>query len=438
MSYRLTVLLFSTLCLLVCGVSEAQQAMVQHFRWRNGSPRPVTITTNADGYRLRCSPRAAAFASNGFVYPNEDGDFAPDADGNLRITFTRGGCAGHDAIVPASSVTTFEPRRARNSDPVGVRLGESAVTEWWRRVTGQGERCAFEHGSTDAEGNLINPILRRCGVIGGTARGQVTATPNEDPSIGYSILRITESSGRGCVGLSVYVPNRCIDDELTGSARAEGRLAETDECEDCHVETRGGTHDQLVEAMETALNLPISLSELTPLPQDMGRTECENMIRSNGEPGQVGLQVLAAMNQHRQCYFGGGMAPDAAVCPGFSGFNDQQKANFWAYTFAAIAKDRSNCTLERSSSNGRYDGIFNLPYSWRHRRDLGLDSSHCATRGPADSRDLGFQANCAVATLANNSCSHGARVGNGESYWDNLQQSTGSISNILKRFPGCN
>ncbi|MEO0335247.1 MAG: hypothetical protein AAF202_02565 [Pseudomonadota bacterium] len=412
------------------------QDMVQRFRWISGSPSFVTETTNADGNRLRCQNLNTR--SQGYVIPNENGGFGPDEDGNVRVRFDRGVCRGHDAVVPAASINAFEPRRARSAEPVGVVLGESSLVEAGRRLFGSRSNCAWAEG-TEVNGVDLNNKMLSCGVINGSARGVVVSTPNEDPRMGYSIVRVTGSSNQSCIGDSIYVPNRCIDDGDVGSSIAEGRLSETEEhCENCEAQGGEGVQSQTVEAIEAALNLPISLSNLTPLPQDLGRSQCENVVRSNGEPGQVGLQVLAAMRQHGDCYFNSGMTPHASVCGGFAGFNAQQKANFWVYTFAAIAKDRSNCTEQRSSRNGKFDGIFNLPYSWRDRRDQGMDPLHCSTSGPANSRDLGFQANCAVATLARDSCNFGARVGSGTSYWDNLQQSNGSISNILKRFPGCN
>ena len=402
----------------------SDDAMVQRFRFRNGSPEFTTTTTNADGRRLIC--RNLTTRSRGYILSG------PDANGMLRVRFDRGACRGHDAEIPASSVTAFEPRPARRGEPVGVRLGENAITDLFRRVTGTNSPYRFRD-------EALNAQLEECGIVNGTARGVVVSTPNPDPEAGYSIVRVTESSNPACINRSIEVPNGFIDDGEVGSSIAEGRLRETEEdCAECEVRGANGTQEQVVRAMEAALNLPISLSELTPLPQDLGRTQCENIIRSNGEPGQVGILLLAAMKQHQDCYFGSGMSPHPSVCGGFSEFSDQEKVNFWLYTFAAIAKDRSNCEPERSSASGKYDGLFNLPYAWRDRRDQGLDQTHCQVGGPSNSRELGFQANCAVATLAGDSCEFGARVGSGNSYWNNLQQSNGSISNILKRFPGCN
>ncbi|MCH2534612.1 MAG: hypothetical protein MK008_09255 [Bdellovibrionales bacterium] len=119
--------------------------------------------------------------------------------------------------------------------------------------------------------------------------------------------------------------------------------------------------------------------------------DCSDYIDDNGNYGDRGkLLAKEILGEGRSTdrweYFKQGSRNLSSVCPNFNNLNDEEKLNFWIWTFAAIAWDEGKCisNIARSdATNGLAVSDFQLPENWKSGRSWRGPGCNANGRAPA-------------------------------------------------------
>lgn len=219
-------------------------------------------------------------------------------------------------------------------------------------------------------------------------------------------------------------------------------------CANCN-ETRPGSGTTAEEIAAIAGGLLNPTNGFQPLPGGAAR-DCRQFVSPNGELGDYGRRTIAAIRAQdpgNNCFLGGQIPISRHVCPNYRNFSPRQRERFWVYTFASISHDEATCRPNVSGDGGSSDGLFQLEWSNSLRR---RNDNNGRNRGPAckpgiswNTRELNFQFNCTASIIKRMLCNRNTDrpLGNGSPstiFWSQFQRTNGDISNMVRRFPGCN
>lgn len=202
-------------------------------------------------------------------------------------------------------------------------------------------------------------------------------------------------------------------------------------------------------------------TRLKKLPLPIGgrnfNAKCTSFIKSDGTYGEWGKLIVKYLNktdERKERFFSPalpGMQTVPRSCPNWGNMTNDQKGQFWVWTFASIAQVESSCD-KRSVNNGsvpnpsdRPRGLFQLntlrsARSWRGpncRFPSGAENVYIAANSIHCSLDIMSE------ILKGRS---GEYRGNGKifptnSYWEKLRpnhsSTGGDIGRLVRMFPGC-
>lgn len=204
------------------------------------------------------------------------------------------------------------------------------------------------------------------------------------------------------------------------------------------------------EARTAGRELPVFLVDHLPPHLKNDYFACASYINNLGAYGKKGEIVAEILRQGRETKYAKLFSdlPTAdmpQLCPGFSGFNEEEKTHFWVWFFMALASDESSCgkckRLDcRSPGVNRRDpdevGEFQLEETESFRRKkAGRPSPDCF---PPENRIAEFNNNvtCALAIFSREA-DLGWNLFGARRYWQKLNKSEGHVIDMVKGYKLC-
>lgn len=181
---------------------------------------------------------------------------------------------------------------------------------------------------------------------------------------------------------------------------------------------------------------------------------CKEFINDDGNYENTGVMMVEAMQlvertkreanpSSPQCKFkenidfGGG-------CPYFKYLNPQQKDHVLVWYWAAVAQAESSCDPAVDAEGifneelGRYniaDGLFGLEYHADTRITAGRDANFCPHSEVQDTKEIGFQTQCAASIMHDRNCQGSAFDTN--TYWEESRTWQRKVGLLMQRHPLC-